>query len=80
MAQLRAQQTSIWTYTSMMEIVIRDLFKVSVISIFSLYNNVFYLNTTAIMDNLLILIISIPGPKSIDINNELTEIKYLCTS
>ena len=53
----------------MMEIVsgIRNLFKVNVISIFSLYNNVFYLNTTVITDTLLIPIISIPCPKSIDI-------------
>ena len=75
-------QTSIWTYTFMMEIVtgIRNLFKVNVISIFSLYNNVFYLNTIAITDILLIPIISIPCPKSIDIDSRLLEIKYLYTS
>ena len=65
---LRAQ-TSIWTYTFMLEIVtgIRNLFKVYVISIFSLYNNVFYSNTTVITDTLLIPIISSPCPKGIDI-------------
>ena len=75
-------QTSIWTYTFMMEIVtgIRNLFKVNVISIFSLYNSVFYLNTTVITDTLLIPIISIPCPKSIDIDSGLLEIKYLYIS
>ena len=75
-------QTSIWTYTFMMEIVtgIRNLFKVNVISIFSLYNNVFYLSTTVITDTLLIPIINIPCPKSIDIDSGLLEIKYPCTS
>ena len=78
---LRAQ-TSIWTYTFMMEIVtgIRNLFKVNVISIFSLYNNVLYLNTIVITDILLIPNISIPCPKSIDIDSRLLEIKYLYTS
>ena len=52
----------------MMEIVIRNLFKVNAISIFSLYNNVFYLNTTVITDTMLIPIISILCPKSIDID------------
>ena len=64
----------------MMEIAIRNLFKVSVISIFSLYNNVFYLNTTVITDTFLILIISIPCPKSIEKVNGLIEMKYLYTS
>ena len=75
-------QTSIWTYTFMMEIVtgIRNLFKVIVISIFSLYNSVFYLNTTVITDTLLIPIISIPCPKSIDVDSGLLEIIYLYTS
>ena len=75
-------QTSIWTYTFMMEIVtgIRNLFKVNVISIFSLYNSVLYLNTTVIMDTLLIPIISISCPKSIDVDSALLEIKYLYTS
>ena len=75
-------QTSIWNYTFMMEIVtgIHNLFKVNVISIFSLYNNVFYLNTTVITDTLLIPIISIRCPKSIDIDSWLLEIKYLYTS
>ena len=75
-------QTSIWTYTFMMEIVtgIRNLFKVIVISIFSLYNSVFYLNTTVITDTLLIPIISIPCPKNIDVDSGLIEIIYLYTS
>ena len=62
----------------MMEIVtgIRNLFKVNVISIFSLYNSVFYLKTTVITDTLLIPIISIPCPKSIDVDSGLLEIKY----
>ena len=64
----------------MMEIAIRNLFKVSVISIFSLYNNVFYLNTTVITDSFLILIISIPCPKSIENDSGLIEMKYLYTS
>ena len=40
-------QTSIWTYSFMMEIVtgIRNLFKVNVISIFSLYDSVFKHNS-----------------------------------
>ena len=78
---LRAQ-TSIWTYTFMMEIFIgiRNLFKVNVIYIFSLYNSVFYLNTTVISDTLLIPIISIPYPKSIDVDSGLLKIKYLYTS
>ena len=65
----------------MMEIVtgIRNLFKVNVISIFSLYNSVFYLNTTVITDILLIPIISIPCPKSIDLDGGLLVIKYLYT-
>ena len=77
---LRAQQTSIWTYAYMMEIAIRNLFKVSVISIFILYNTVFYLNTAVITDTLLMLIIRIPCPKSIDVDSGLIEIKYLYTS
>ena len=64
----------------MMGIVIRNLFKVRVILTFSLYNNIFYLNTTVITDTLLILIICIPCPKSIGIDSGLIEIKYLCTS
>ena len=63
-----------------MEIAIRNLFKVSVISIFNLYNNVFYLNTTVITDTLLILIMSIPWPKSIDVDSGIIEMKYLYTS
>ena len=74
------QQTSIWTYTFMMEIVNRNLFKVSVISIFIPYNNVFYLKTTVITDTLLILTINIPCPKTIDIGSGLIEIKHLYTS
>ena len=77
---LRAQQTSIWTYTFMMEIVNRNLFKVSIISISILHNNVFYLNTTVITDTLLISTISIPCPKTIDVNSGLIEIKHLYTS
>ena len=52
----------------MMEIVIHNLSKVNAISIFSLNNNVFYLNTTVFTDTLLVPIISIPRPKSIDID------------
>ena len=75
-------QTSIWACTFMVEIVtgIHNLFKVNVISIFSLYNNVFFVNTTVITDTLLIPIISIPCLKSIDINSGLLEIKYQYTS
>ena len=66
----------------MMEIVtgIRNLFKLNVISIFSLYYSVFYLITTVITDTLLIPIISIPCPKSIDVDSGLLEIEYLYTS
>ena len=41
---LRAQQTSIWANAFKMELVIRNSFKVNVISIFSLYYQCFYLN------------------------------------
>ena len=62
----------------MMEIAIRNLFKVSVISVFSLYNIFFYLNTTVITEILLQLIISISCLKSIDADGGLLE-KNICT-
>ena len=65
----------------MMEIVIRNLLKVSVRSIFSLYKKCFLFNTTVIMDTLLRLFISIPCPQSIDIDSGLLiEITYLYKS